>query len=164
MHKLTIPTILIATVLIAGIFALMPIEKAITVHTTIQSSQFTNLKTVFVTDTSSQNATAGCGVGNAGLAYWTVTNATLANANAAGNLPSTSFILTTDGDTEDGDEITITLGANYTTLSGTVAVIGSTAKDIIIGAAAPVSEEVGDIILSVQCQSGDTAVAESVTP
>ena len=33
MNKLTIPGILAATVLIAGIFALMPVEKASTVHT-----------------------------------------------------------------------------------------------------------------------------------
>lgn len=39
MFKLAIPTILIATVLVAGIFALMPIDKASTVHTTIQGSQ-----------------------------------------------------------------------------------------------------------------------------
>ena len=159
------PTILIATVMIAGIFAFMPIEKATTVHTTIQGTQLTEFKSVFVGDTSSQNATAGCGVGNAGLAYWTVLNSTLSSTAA---LTSTSFILTTDGDTEDGNEITITLGKNQTGASGTVAVIGSTAKDIIIGAAAEAvatgHEEVGDILLSVQCQSGDTAAASGETP
>jgi len=35
MNKLTIPTILAITVLVAGIFAFMPIEDATTVHTTI---------------------------------------------------------------------------------------------------------------------------------
>jgi hypothetical protein len=35
MKKIVIPTILTATVLIAGMFAFMPIEKAQTVHTTI---------------------------------------------------------------------------------------------------------------------------------
>ena len=38
MNKFLIPTILTATVLIAGIFALMPIEKATTVHGTIGAS------------------------------------------------------------------------------------------------------------------------------
>lgn len=38
MNRLVIPSILTATVLIAGIFALMPIEKASTVHTTIQAT------------------------------------------------------------------------------------------------------------------------------
>ena len=35
MNKLTIPSILAATVLIAGIFAFMPVEKANTVHTSL---------------------------------------------------------------------------------------------------------------------------------
>ena len=39
MNKLTIPTILVATVMVAGIFAFMPIEQASTVHTTIQDTQ-----------------------------------------------------------------------------------------------------------------------------
>jgi len=38
MNRLTIPAILAATVLVAGIFAFMPIEQASTVHTTIQAS------------------------------------------------------------------------------------------------------------------------------
>ena len=35
MNKVTIPTILAATILVAGIFAFMPIEQASSVHTTI---------------------------------------------------------------------------------------------------------------------------------
>ena len=66
MNKLTIPSILAATVLIAGIFAFMPVEKASTVHTglgnTLTSIQTqvgeleadvglgTNLKTLVVDD------------------------------------------------------------------------------------------------------------------
>jgi len=38
MNKLMIPAILAATVLVAGIFAFMPVEQASTVHTTIQAS------------------------------------------------------------------------------------------------------------------------------
>lgn len=38
MKAVIIPAILAATVLVAGIFAFMPVEKASTVHTTIQSS------------------------------------------------------------------------------------------------------------------------------
>jgi len=38
MNKLTIPTILAATVMVAGIFAFMPVEQASTVHTTIQAT------------------------------------------------------------------------------------------------------------------------------
>ena len=43
MNKLTIPTILMATVMIAGIFAFMPVDNASAVHTTIQGTQFTNV-------------------------------------------------------------------------------------------------------------------------
>ena len=39
MNKFAITTILVATVLVAGIFAFMPVEQASTVHTTIQDSQ-----------------------------------------------------------------------------------------------------------------------------
>ena len=46
MNKLTIPSILAATVLIAGIFALMPVEKASTVHTGIQNTLTTELTKV----------------------------------------------------------------------------------------------------------------------
>ena len=38
MNKLTIPTILVATVLVAGIFAFMPVQQASTVHTTLGSA------------------------------------------------------------------------------------------------------------------------------
>jgi len=38
MNKLTIPTILVATVMVAGIFAFMPVQQASTVHDTIQAN------------------------------------------------------------------------------------------------------------------------------
>ena len=41
MDKITIPIILAVTVLAAGIFALMPVEQATAVHTTIQGTQMT---------------------------------------------------------------------------------------------------------------------------
>jgi len=40
MNKLTIPTILVATVMVAGMFAFIPVEKATTVHTTISAVGF----------------------------------------------------------------------------------------------------------------------------
>lgn len=39
MNKILIPTILIATVLVAGFFALAPVSEVSTVHTTIQGTQ-----------------------------------------------------------------------------------------------------------------------------
>ena len=75
---------MIATVLVAGIFAFMPIEKATTVHSTVQGTQLNNFKSVFVDDTISGNATGGCGAGNGGLAYWTVMNRTLSDGQKGG--------------------------------------------------------------------------------
>jgi len=54
MNKLLIPTMLVATVLVAGIFALVPIEQASTVHTTIQGTQLE-----FKSDTSAASKGAG---------------------------------------------------------------------------------------------------------
>jgi len=42
MKKIVIPAILLATVLVAGMFALMPVEKASTVHTTITADTQAN--------------------------------------------------------------------------------------------------------------------------
>ena len=162
------PTILIATVMVAGIFAFMPIEKAITVHTTIQStvqgSQLNQFATVTVLDTAVSNATGGCGAGNQGLAYWTVMNRTLSDITTTGVTTATNstFMLTVDGDTDDADEIDILLSANQTTTSGIVAIIGTTASDIIIGAPRDGSNganDVGSILLSIHCQSGDSPTA-----
>jgi len=46
MNKLFIPTILAVIVLVAGIFAFIPVEKASTVHTTIQGTQLHEAGTV----------------------------------------------------------------------------------------------------------------------
>ena len=51
MNKYAIPTILVATVLVAGIFEFMPIQQASTVHTTLQNSQ-TVLDFLELTDTT----------------------------------------------------------------------------------------------------------------
>lgn len=49
MNRLVIPSILTATVLVAGLFALMPIEKASTVHSTIiQDVGRSTAKSVYV--------------------------------------------------------------------------------------------------------------------
>jgi len=49
MNKIIIPSILVATILVAGIFAFMPIEQASSVHTTIQGTQ-QNLVALELTD------------------------------------------------------------------------------------------------------------------
>jgi len=43
MNKAILPSILAATILIAGLFAFAPIEKASTVHTTIQDNQLNQI-------------------------------------------------------------------------------------------------------------------------
>lgn len=48
MNKVIFPTMLIATALIAGAFAFMPIEEATAVHTTIQNSQLREAGTVVI--------------------------------------------------------------------------------------------------------------------
>jgi len=45
MNKIVIPVILTVTILIAGIFAFMPIDKASTVHSTLQSSSAATTQT-----------------------------------------------------------------------------------------------------------------------
>ncbi len=54
MNKIIIPSILVVALLVAGMFALIPVEKASTVHTTIQSSLF--IKDVFVDATAAGSA------------------------------------------------------------------------------------------------------------
>ena len=78
MNKFTIPTILIATVLVAGIFALMPIDKASTTHTTMQGSQLNeagavdidmfsdNLNSDFITITSTGDFIVFCQITDVG--------------------------------------------------------------------------------------------------
>jgi len=46
MNKLVIPAILVSITLVAGIFAFMPVEKASTVHTTIQANNEATARSV----------------------------------------------------------------------------------------------------------------------
>jgi len=56
MNKLTIPAILVATVMVAGVFAFMPVEQASTVHTTAAFlSNQEVIKTVTVTELTVTN-------------------------------------------------------------------------------------------------------------
>ena len=56
MNKLTIPAILVATVMVAGIFAFMPVEQASTVHL---SAAFLSNQNVIKTTTDSETPTGG---------------------------------------------------------------------------------------------------------
>jgi len=63
MNKLLIPTILVATIMIAGVFAFNPVEKASTVHTTIGTTAHI-LTTTMVLPTSGDTVDViiDCGV------------------------------------------------------------------------------------------------------
>jgi len=50
MNKITIPAILVATVMVAGAFAFMPVEQASTVHTTILASTGKQLGGILTVD------------------------------------------------------------------------------------------------------------------
>ena len=75
MNKLTIPSILAATVLIAGIFAFMPVEKASTVHVTI-GEKIDTIGTE-VADMKTAVETMQTDVGDIKTGIWTPINRTL---------------------------------------------------------------------------------------
>ena len=166
MTKVALPVLLTSVVMIAGIFAFMPIDKATTVHTTIQGTQFNEVDVVFVGDTKVSNATAGCGSGNQGIAYWTVSNLTLSNeGGTTGAMPTSSFQINTDGVADGLDAFTVILSQNETAVSGVLAFDGTgTDPEIIIGHTSSGLQNIGDISLSVLCRSGGTAAAGIVTP
>lgn len=60
MNKLTIPALLLGVVMIAGIFAFMPVQEASTVHTTLQETS-TNIVSISATSTTdSDDFTVTC--------------------------------------------------------------------------------------------------------
>ena len=68
MTKIILPILLSGIVMIAGIFAFMPVDKATTVHTTVQGTQLNNVASTFQTDLSA-NATALCSGGGSFMVY-----------------------------------------------------------------------------------------------
>ena len=177
MYKFTIPAILVVTVLVAGIFAFMPVEKASTVHTTITSAQFNQFASAFTNNTSftiggldgvSGNITASCGSGNSGLVYWTVNNGTIPSGSEGARITSV-FTITSDGDTSGdvgtgGNDLQVTLSQNTTTASGVVSISGTPDPSFIIGFDNTGQQDIGEMQVTVQCQSGGTAAATVVSP
>ena len=165
MIKIVLPVLLASVVMIAGIFAFMPIDKASTVHTTIQTTiqntQLNNIASGFQTDMAN-NATATCGSGSAFLVYFTFSNNTvLGKATALTVLGISDAVLDQTADTT----LTLSLG-NQTSVSG---VIGGSAGETITfygngtGASSGLAtnEDVGDLSLAVVCRTTDSA---STTP
>ncbi|MGH9922023.1 MAG: hypothetical protein ACRD38_04670, partial [Nitrososphaerales archaeon] len=57
MKKIVIPTILAATILVAGMFAMMPVQKASTVHSSISSSPLALTATIQPATAAADQAT-----------------------------------------------------------------------------------------------------------
>jgi len=186
MNKIAIPVLLAGIIMIAGIFAFMPIEEAITVHLTLQTStaantahdllqttsasttqttniqntQLNNVNSTFQTDMSA-NVTVGCGSSGGGfLIFYTFSNASANGVITQLGINDPSF----NASDSDG-VITLAIG-NQTTISGVVA--GTTGENVTFygnstgkGFAADTTstfEDTGDLVLTVQCQSGSTPV------
>jgi len=71
MNKFAIPTILIATVMVAGMFAFMPVEQASTVHTTIVA-EISGASVIVSSDTISDTFS-----GAATVRHWVVLESTV---------------------------------------------------------------------------------------
>ena len=149
MMKIAIPVLLVSIVMIAGIFAFMPVDKATTVHTTIQGTQLNNVESTFQTDLKA-NATAGCGSsGGSFLVHYTFTNASL--------LSSVEGYITTiaidDLKAAGHDFIVNLVLQNQTSISGITA--GTTGETITFSGGTNL-EDTGAVGLTVVCQSGST--------
>ena len=150
--------------MIAGIFAFIPIDKATTVHTTIQGTQLNNIASTFDLDLST-NATATC-AGEDFLVYYTFTNATTGADLLGGYSLITQLGIDdpTDGSTSTDIIVTLILG-NTTSVSG---IIGGTSGEIItffgnstgMSSGESLFEDVGDLALTVVCQSGQAPTLE----
>ena len=167
MNKFTIPAILVVTVLVAGVFAFMPVEKASTVHTTlgsatqstdIKNAQLNNVKTTFQTNMQN-NASANCGTGGGGfLVFWTFTNGSAFETFGDIRLNRALGIQNT---TTGSSDIAIVL-QNQTSISG---VHGGLSGETIVftgNSTAPTGggqtfEDTGDLTITVVCRSGSTA-------
>ena len=104
MKKILIPTILTATVLVAGMFAFMPIEKASTVHTTITASALTAV--------SSASASNSCDAdGDDGTITWDL-DAGVDSAALVG------LYIDADEATDAGDFLTLEINADGVEIVG----------------------------------------------
>ena len=124
LNKFTIPAILVVTILVAGIFAFIPVEKVSTVHTTLQTTASSTAQTTtlqanidkqdrllfyhLMTGTKNLNASSNANILPFKLNSWTG-NATVIVADGCGKC----FVNEVDGGTAGGDG-TETLGASQT--------------------------------------------------
>lgn len=140
MTKYTIPTILIGTVLVAVMFAFMPVEQATAVHTTIQGTQFNNVESIADIDLTTE-VNVQCD--NDFLVHFAV------SADADGD------IITIDITDDATDDLTIEFdltaaNGNVNLASGTVAGVAATNVEIDATTGTP------NGVITAVCQSGDT--------
>ena len=164
MMKIALPVLLAGIVMIAGIFAFMPVDKATTVHTTIQGTQLNNIA-MNIQDDLGSNATASCGAsGGSFLVYWTYTNVTAFTGDVLGQEGaelSRQMVYHNGTGTSDTPLYTVTLSGlgNQTTVSGVVGgLAGETIQFFGNGTdATSDSDDTGDLTLTLVCRSTDTA-------
>ena len=146
--------------MIAGIFAFIPIDKATTVHTTVQGTQLNNIDSTFQTDMSA-NATAGCGAaGGDFMVYYTFSNATTsADVDNDDSLKTRLGITNGTASSDTPTHVVSLILGNQTSVSGMIS--GDSGETINFfgfsnGTSTSISllEEVGDLALTVVCQSG----------
>ena len=124
--KHTIPIVLVATVLVAGIIAFVPINEASTVHTTIQNSQL-QIKTA--TDTFQTNNGAGNGNLNDNATFTLTLTGPFILENAylecdPGDVGATETVLCGAG--EDMDLLSINVDGQITATTTAVTAVGGT--------------------------------------
>ena len=150
MMKIALPILLAGIVMIAGIFAFMPVDKATTVHTTIQGSQLNNVASNFQTDIG-LNVTATCSGTTDFLVYYTFTNRT-----AASQVDTAITQLRIDNGTQPVHFVTLSIG-NQTSISGVIS--GQNSATIEFsgnGTITSDSDDTGDLSVTLLCQSGST--------
>ena len=132
MNSITIPSILAGVILVAGIFAFMPIDQASTVHTTIQASTTqmsiaTDTKTV--TDTGTVFRVT-CPAGSAGCH---ILEMYIRDNDGGADLDVALIQLRMNGETFTiaADGANTTVGADATALVNGVSGLAITASDII---------------------------------
>ena len=162
MMKLALPILLASVVMIAGIFAFMPVYEASTVHTTIQSTiqntQLNNMASTFDTDLSS-NATATCSAGSF-LVYWTFTNGSTFQDSVGSSITNQNTTLGIDrADNPVGLDFQAVLILGNTTVSnGVVAgTAGQTVNFTGKNSGGNLGADSGDLSIAIQCQSTATA-------
>ena len=140
MNKFTIPAILVVTVLVAGIFAFMPVEKATTVHTTITADLGSNidkqdrlLSYYFSTGTKNLNDTSNANILPFKTTGWTG-NDTIIVSDGFGTCSVNTY--TTGAGSADGSKAT---GATQTGV-GASPPIGFTTVDRVEAIVSDVTE------------------------